>query len=272
MELKNHLTLTLSHEINTICQPLIQLGITFFSFDRVYKNNSRSVLSNSPNWIDHYYKSEYYKIILISNTHLQVNPSYVLWSHLTRDPVYTVAAEFGIGLGISLIQKEPECYEYYHFASDENNKKVHDQYLIDNIPYLKRFIQYFKDKSQILMKQVDKKRIFLPEKPLDFIIQSENIVLSDIDSYKKFIDQTEIKRYYLGNEFPNIYLTKQEIHCIHFLMKGHTFKRISNNLKIAERTVINHITNVRKKLGCKTLCELGVKLAKIKILDFLLES
>ena len=52
------------------------------------------------------------------------------------------------------------------------------------------------------------------------------------------------------------YLTKRELTCLHYLVRGKTAKEISTILFISSRTVEKHLSNIKGKLNCKTKSEL----------------
>jgi DNA-binding CsgD family transcriptional regulator len=79
----------------------------------------------------------------------------------------------------------------------------------------------------------------------------------------KILDEKDISRVYLGGEFENSYLTKKEFELIGFLASGLTSYETGIKLKISNDTVNKHIKNIKNKLNCKTLCELGFAMGKI---------
>jgi hypothetical protein len=52
MELKNHFALTSANDVNDICLPLQDIGITYFNYLKIYKDGSRELLTNNAPWID----------------------------------------------------------------------------------------------------------------------------------------------------------------------------------------------------------------------------
>lgn len=51
-------------------------------------------------------------------------------------------------------------------------------------------------------------------------------------------------------------LTKREKEVIHFLLRGHTAKKIGETLGISRRTVENNIARIKEKTNCRTKAEL----------------
>lgn len=64
------------------------------------------------------------------------------------------------------------------------------------------------------------------------------------------------KRYYLGDDFGNTYLTIRELEVFKRLLLGYTAKQVGNVLKLSPKTIKSYIDNIRKKLQAKTKGEI----------------
>ena len=62
----------------------------------------------------------------------------------------------------------------------------------------------------------------------------------------------------------NYILTPREKEIFDLIMKNYSTKEIANSLKISEKTVRNHISNVMQKLGTKGRASTVVELIKLK--------
>jgi len=62
-------------------------------------------------------------------------------------------------------------------------------------------------------------------------------------------------------------LTKREREVFELLIVNYTTKEIANKLKISEKTVRNHISNVMQKLGVKGRSSAVVELLKLNELS-----
>ncbi len=62
----------------------------------------------------------------------------------------------------------------------------------------------------------------------------------------------------------NKVLTVREREVFNLLINNKTTKDIANHLKISEKTVRNHISNVIQKLGVKSRSQAVIELLKIK--------
>ena len=62
--------------------------------------------------------------------------------------------------------------------------------------------------------------------------------------------------YILDTKHGNIHITKREAECMSLLLKKKTIDNIAHILEIAPRTVMDHLNNVKIKVGCNTKSEL----------------
>lgn len=64
------------------------------------------------------------------------------------------------------------------------------------------------------------------------------------------------KRYYLGNDFSNIYFTEMELTVLIYIFYGKTMPETARILALSKRTVEYYINNMKKRLGCRHITEL----------------
>jgi DNA-binding CsgD family transcriptional regulator len=69
--------------------------------------------------------------------------------------------------------------------------------------------------------------------------------------------------YKLGADYQNVYFTYREAQCMLYILKGHTFNSIGNELQLSPRTIEFYVKNMKKKVGCKT---------KYQLIDIVLAS
>ncbi|OGT07998.1 MAG: hypothetical protein A2X78_00790 [Gammaproteobacteria bacterium GWE2_37_16] len=81
----------------------------------------------------------------------------------------------------------------------------------------------------------------------------------------------KLKRYYLGDQYPNIYFTRREMECMEGFFRGRRIKQIARDLNVSPRTVEEHFENMREKLHCRNnrkLADLVVYSNFIASVDF----
>lgn len=78
-----------------------------------------------------------------------------------------------------------------------------------------------------------------------------------------------LKRYYLGENFPDKYLTSQEARCMDCFLKGMTDKQTAKITQLAIGTVGFYLSNMRRKLDCQNKKQL---IEKIRSSSFNIEK
>lgn len=168
-----------------------------------------------------------------------------------------------------LIEKCEDHYEIWNFASTKNNDKVLDFYT-RGLEILKSFTYYFKDKANPLIKAYENDKIIRPQNLLAEPSQIEKKQpLLDFEKMKKeFYEELDIKRFYLGQEYGNRYLTYREAYCIYWCSQGKSLQEIAIILGISKRTVEDHVNSVKLKLNSFKQTDLVRKVMELGILKF----
>ena len=176
---------------------------------------------------------------------------YFLWSELDeKDPIYLQGRDFfNIDNGISFVIKRNDITYLYIFAANQAQHAINNFYL-GNIDLLQRFIHYFTDKGQSLIKESEKNRIYLPTPQLVNPDRVNNIIVSE-NIRKEFLDSTPVSRYFLLTESDDLYLTTKQAECASLLSKGLTSKQIAKVMNISFRTVERNVLDIRQKIQNK---------------------
>lgn len=61
----------------------------------------------------------------------------------------------------------------------------------------------------------------------------------------------DLRAYYLGEPFGDLYLTKREAECVFWLVQTHTIAQAAAKMCLSPRTIEFYIKNLKKKLKCK---------------------
>lgn len=73
------------------------------------------------------------------------------------------------------------------------------------------------------------------------------------------------KRYYFKQDGKDNYLTSRELEFLYWLSLGKTASETARILHIGQRTAEVHVNNIKTKLGCATLFQLGQQIEKLNI-------
>ncbi len=82
------------------------------------------------------------------------------------------------------------------------------------------------------------------------------------------ITNQNTKRIFLGDHFPEIYLTRREAQCGLLLIKGKSMVTIGKTLRLSTRTVEFYVQNIKNKLHCRTKRELVNVILKTNLMKW----
>lgn len=75
----------------------------------------------------------------------------------------------------------------------------------------------------------------------------------------------KIKKFFLGNEYKNVYFTNREAEVMVQLLRGKTLSATAIILNLSPRTIEFYVKNMKTKLACRTKSEL---IGKVFASDF----
>jgi DNA-binding CsgD family transcriptional regulator len=260
---QSHITFSSVPDMVQISKPLAAIGLSYFTFDRTYQDGSHLRLTNAGKWIESYYRSKLYNAAIFEKDPRLFCSGFVFWSWLAREPIYSAASEHNIDHGLTIIEKHKLYSDFFHFGTTRN-EFIAPEKLIGKINFLYRFIAYFRQKMRRVIIQAENTRLILPT-PAQNICLSDLKPQEDVKQFSALLDKTKISRLYLGDAFDNAYLTRREIVIVEQLKEGKKPLQIAGELKISYRTLETHIKNIKEKLKCDTLFELGFQLGSINM-------
>lgn len=259
---KEHITFTSVADIQNLIKPLQDIGITYFTYDKNYDDGTHIRLTTHGQWIESYYRQELYNAAIFEKDLNLFSTGYVFWSWLNREPVYSAAAQHDIDHGITLIQKQTNSCDFYHFGASCKSFLSPDN-LVRHLGLLYRFVDFFRDRAADLIKIGENNRICLRSNQYESIdLPAFNRFANKI-SFPDFLKKTEVRKLYLGEEFDNAYLTRREIDIVRLLMQGKKSVDISGELSLSDRTLEVHVSHIKNKFKCNTLFELGFLLGSL---------
>ena len=241
--------LTNACHIDEICSPLKKLDITYFTYMKNHIDGSQVYLSNSAYWIEDYYKLELYKSSSFeAGPDLYCSGNYI-WTKEDNAEVYLHGRnKFDSDNGMTIINKSDLYCEFYFFSGSTKATWLSNFYL-NNMDLLEKFIIYFKDSANLLLKKAEKNRIFFPKlsNNADLIPESMNYIYDNVLNVRnEFLREM--------NFHTNISARENEV-AFH-LLKGKTAIETAKALFISKKTVERHIENMKVKLQCGNKVEL----------------
>ena len=251
--------------ITTISQPLFNYStITYFDFVRVYEDQRHICLTTSPEWNKEYYNNGFY----IGKRHEYFSEEDI--SQYVMEDLEVPAAclrdierlkmrkQFQHAHSLRIERVSNDYKDSYTFGTRLENFNINKYYLY-NIEALNDFVDYFNIISTQIIAQAEKEKFSFPQ------IERELKILPNIKKEKglfpkEFFQQIRLNKMPLKVDGEVIYLTKKEIECLGGFIRGKSAKEIARNQDISDRTVEQHLLNIKQKLGCWTKGEVIDKL------------
>lgn len=261
-KISKHNEIILTQNIKDICRPLENLNISFFSHAHIDNNKNFSGITNNPQFNEHYLTNEYYNSD-IHMTELNVLDKFIIWDAMpTCGQTEKLDKEaYDLGLKHSFTIIENNGSDYYHFSTHLDTTAINQVYL-GNLDLLKMFILHFKEQvhqSKILSSIYDIK-FSIDKNSKGFELKPD---LLDTNDHQKsqFINE-------LSNKTNDYQLSKRETECLLLTLHGNPAKQVAFKLGISQRTVEEHLNNIKIKMKVFSKAELikkGMKIFSITI-------
>jgi len=243
--LNNHLAITSSQD-------------SLFDYVRLYADGSRICLCNRPEWLTHFYAHDFHQVGVFEGSFDIYREGYVLLQTVSHPEILQNAKMyFNLDYCIIIIKPSKTFCEFYHFASTPDNPSIVN-FFLNNLDLLDRFILYFKDKAAGIIESAR-------ESPLIFPLRDESTIATDLkttlgnkenDLRQRFVRETDIRKYRLMIDGYETIFTKSEMDCLLRIKAGENSREIAEHICRSQKTVENHIYNVKNRLNCSSKSQL----------------
>lgn len=261
-----HPALLYADDIKSICKPLSYIsGIDYFSHVQVDNKGRFTGLGTNPRFVEHYLQQDYFNC----DSHLQKienNVEFILQDSVTHfgktKELFQDCKAFNVHHIFTILHREHDAINAYHFATSDLNNHVNEIYF-KNIAFLQNFISYFNETVKENEKLQNAYQIKFSINQ-DANYESGMGYTQDKINVQSLLQAIRVKRLHVLDENQS-YITERELECLLYLHLGKTADEIAQILTITERTVRAHINSLKSKLKCKTLFQLGEKIASLNI-------
>ncbi len=259
-------TITYINDLNNLCQPLFQnTKIDSFNYIRAYQDGSYISLNTN-------YAMEKFmltedkgrfmhdvKILdaIFNNKKLSKIPHKNKLCLFTEDIDRGYWANmfkiFNVKSCFNIVEKNGIYYERFGFSSSLD-KPIYTFYL-NHIDILEKFIWYFREYGNQLIKEGEKNKVIWFNNDADYckLVQDLTQMFAKEKDYRAILaPQFRIKKYPVNNGGSEYYLTSHEVRCLQYLGHGFTCKEIGNMLQISHRTVEGHLRNIKNRLDIQS--------------------
>jgi DNA-binding CsgD family transcriptional regulator len=223
-------------------------------------------LSTDLNWTKLKYASinEYQRIIKQLINDLEFSHPYLdLWTQVEQSSLLQSLEYYEICNGCNIHLLLADSVEIYSFASTPSHPEM-SNYYINNLAMLNGFIIDFKSKFPRLLKAIPASSNLINK--FKFPGFSLNPYRHKYNNYFKLTKQEVPKKIMLSEE---LHLTRRELICVYYLMKGLSIKQIAWCIGASPRTVESHLSNCKYKTGSDNSFEL---IAKLQPYEWILNS
>ncbi|MBA2651565.1 MAG: helix-turn-helix domain-containing protein [Tatlockia sp.] len=269
VSLEHHLCIKSTNQVSKITRPLTQaFEVQHFRYLKLYQNGSRVLLTNHPDSVRFMYGQGHYKQMWFDGEFPQhLANGWHIWDALrteTSNNLITplekeINHHLNLYHGLTFVIAGSHFHEIYTFDSHlATINQVNRQLFL-------RFIYYFKEQAAALINQANNERLIMPGKPkLELQANTANLRSDEIND---FLNNTQITRYYLGDKYDNAYLTRKEVCCIYWLLKGKSAEEIACIEGNTKKTVQCHLETIRNKLNCHKQTQIIPIILESGILD-----
>ncbi|MFC3909738.1 helix-turn-helix transcriptional regulator [Legionella dresdenensis] len=164
------------------------------------------------------------------------------------------SAAFDFKHVFTLIKKQNEHTNFYHFGTHLTDPAIHQTY-INNLDLLDRFITFFNAKvgqSKALSRAYD--TILNADQTTSKVeLNNRSAALFNNQPNREIILQTLLSP-------AHQLLTASEIQCAELILQGKTAKEIAKEMCLSYRTIEDRIDSLKNKFNAKNKAELIVKL------------
>lgn len=229
--------------IQTLCDPLKYLGITTFSYMKIYKDSTYLHISNQDEWSQHYLKniSDNGEAFTTALSHIDKKILTFFWPTNTNDFLLETLKHFKLWNGITFYKKGSDFIENWSFATSPDNAQVPLIYS-QHQDLLWKFIHYFMLQIQDLLNCLDKNKFAKFKNHIR--IFSEDTFFPE-KKILQFLDSIEDAKIPIEGTI----LSVREKECLELLAKGFTYKNIANHLNLSPRTVETYIHQTKQKFN-----------------------
>ena len=269
-KLKNHPIMLHNQAIKDICNPLNALNITTFSHVRVNNEQFFSCLVTDPAFAENYMKKQHYN----ADVHADKNHCHLLnclmWDNIeakgSTAQMLQDAADFQFNSIFTIIQKQENQVDYYHFGTHLKNRAMNQLY-VNQFDLLEKFIQHFNE-SVKRVPQIAAAydiAIELQQKPFIFTEQDRVLFETLIAQREKFLNRLSVHELSMRikahpDSYKLPYFTPGELKTIPMLLEGYTAKEIAKIQGVSYRTVEEYVSLLKKKLQARNKSDLITKL------------
>ncbi|MBA3603272.1 MAG: response regulator transcription factor [Parachlamydiaceae bacterium] len=242
-------------------------SITHFSYVKITNSSRISILSNRPEWLEHYLGEKFYLVQPHFRRHPNTYQTGITLPGQIPDREYRSAMEiaqndFLIHPGLVITQKRSDGVELFGFDL-KCSTPILNELLINELPLLRKFTEKFREENIFLFNLLDDYQFDLQDiMGKDFRFDTENAAMT--------LPNRNLCLREMGFGLDkSATLSTREIEVLQFLLQGASASIIAEELNLSKRTIEHYVERLKNKLVCYSKMELIAKAREIEQLGYL---
>ncbi len=232
-----------TRNVSKIAEPFLKRNLlNYFQFGRCYADGSHLPLVTNADFLSARLSANNGVRSAINEHQVDAHTFIFLWNESLALEDTNQAREFDLDNGICFVERHTDFYDLIAFAAPRSEKNINNFYL-NNIGSLKRFIREFKDQGEELIEQAESYRLHLPQH-----LQDQN---------KEKMLWKKNKSISIAAHGSNARLSLKEYECLELVANGMVLREIAEKMNISTRTVETYLDRVKSKLGLSKKSELA---------------
>jgi DNA-binding CsgD family transcriptional regulator len=233
-------------------KPALKTKIITVAYFRFFQNGKYLYLCNDLKWVEFCLK----EIHNNESTSLGKEIGEVgendyhcyLWPTENKDFLLNALYENNIWNGLSLFKKlNDDSIELWGFAAEVNNSNMKHFY-IENLNSLKEITKLCKLQNNDIFNLYKNEDLAIYKNHIGYASSEDSIKKHRL---KKFLEETNYKKYPMIVNGEEIFLAKREKECMELLAMGKSAKEVAVDMLLSYRSVEKYVDNIRKKTGIK---------------------
>jgi hypothetical protein len=234
--------------VQKLCDPLKYLGITTFSYRKMFDDATYLRICNQDAWSRYHIQHIHGPGTVFSKilTLVDAETTSFIWPDETRDYFLRALRDHNICHGISFYKRTGTFIEGWNFASESDNSQIYEIYM-KHKALLWKFIQYFCEQAADLMDHSDPRRLAIYKDGNPIVPATTSLAEDNIG---KFLQGIQTKQYIMRYNKNLAFISERERQCLELIAKGFTQ---SEQMGLPSHTVERYLDQVKLKLGatCK---------------------
>lgn len=251
--------LSVLDSIQKICRPLLDLGVVFFSYSRIYKNNTLFYVNNNREYFhEKICNNSFQGYHFVYENIFKGLPKFFYQSQDITDisSARRMLCKYGFNVGLDLYSEFDEYIEVFHFAAPIGSVEFTD-IVINHDWVFQRYMLYFREElikrnflkviSPINLKQHSSWDKYLHDETTVTELQNSAKILDA--KLSKFKQHTQFKSSVFEQSSNPLKISRRRLQILFLKSRGYRMKEIARKLDISSRTVESHLIWSKETIG-----------------------